>query len=106
MSSEERITRVINEHKQPVNITLTKGAKGRYRWNIDIRAEDVDQALYMMGEADRKLRAGYSEQPTPNQPGEAAGPDKPEDPHSKMDQALHNIKKAGEKLTGGGEQPR
>jgi hypothetical protein len=96
VSSEERITRVINEHKQPVNITLTKGAKGRYRWSIDVRAEDVDQALYMLEEADRKLREQFLEQPLPNQHGEAAGPDKPKDPHSRMDQALRNIKKAGE----------
>jgi hypothetical protein len=106
MSSDQRITRVVNEHKQPVQLTLTRGAKGIYRWQIDIRAEDVDQALYMLGEADRKLREQFLEQPLPNQPVEAAGPDKPKDPHSKMDQALHNIKKAGEKLTGGGEQPR
>jgi len=94
LSSEERITRVINEYKQPVNITLTKGAKGRYRWSVNVHAEDVDQALYMLEEVDQKLRASFGEQPTLNRPVEASGPDKPEDPHSQMEQALRNIKKA------------
>jgi len=97
MSSEEKITNVVQRYAQPVNIKLSRSSKGSYYWSIDVRAEDVDQALYMLEEADQKLRVSYLEQPTLNQPGPDKSPDKPENPHSRMNIQLNRIHEAGEK---------
>jgi len=97
MSSEERITRVINEHKQPVTVKLTKGAKGVYRWEIQVNAESPLQALMQIYEIDQKLRHRYSHpQPNPMQQ-HTPSLQAPEDPHRRMDIRLKRVRGAAEK---------
>ena len=60
MSEEEvRVTRVVNIHAQPVNITLIRGQRGVYRWQIVVHAEDIEAALDMLDKLDKKLRTKY-----------------------------------------------
>jgi len=96
MNEEQRITRVINEYKQPVSITLTKGAKGFYRWTIDVKAESADEALTLVKQMDLELNRTFTTVASSPPNPEKARSSAPQNPHSKMDQALRNIKKARE----------
>ena len=46
-------------YTQPVSITLTKGQRQSYGWEISIRGEDVLSVLQRIYVADGKLRARY-----------------------------------------------
>lgn len=59
MSSEERTTNVIQKHAQPISVTLTKGAKGTYRWEISVKAETTEKALRLIAYTDLELRKAY-----------------------------------------------
>jgi hypothetical protein len=105
LSSEERITRVINEYKQPIEVELTKGARGIYRWRIGIKGETSLQILREIDEIDRYLSSKYGgPPPNPTKPA-ADKPSSPADPHARMDERLKSIREAGEKLVNvwGGE---
>lgn len=105
MSSEERTTNVVQRYAQPVQLKLTKGAKGTYRWEIQVHAESPLQALRQIDEINRELRYRYSQpQPDPSKPA-ADKPSSPTDPHQRMSRAQKSAVEAGKKLTQGGEWP-
>jgi len=97
LSNEERTTNVVQRYAQPVQLKLTKGAKGTYRWEIQVHAESPLQALRQIDEIDRELRYRYSQpQPDPSKPA-ADKSSSPAGPHSRMDERLKSIREAGEK---------
>ncbi|MDI6813891.1 MAG: hypothetical protein QMD10_10170 [Desulfitobacteriaceae bacterium] len=105
MSSEEKTTHVVQRYAQPVEVELTKGARGAYRWRIGVKGETALQILREIDEIDRHLSSKYGH-PQPN----PADPDKPaaaklEDVFEKQQHRLDNAKKAGEKGVFGGEMP-
>lgn len=96
MSGEAKTTTVVQRQAQPVNIRLTRSSKGVYYWTVDVYAEDVDQALYMLNEADSKLCEVYASQSTETQvpgfkPSEASM-----DPHARMETVIRRARQAGE----------
>ena len=50
---------IVIEHREtkerPLKVTLTRGAKGVYRWEIACYAPDVDTCLEVLRETDLKL---------------------------------------------------
>jgi len=46
---------------QPVEITLTKGQRGSYGWEVKIKGEDADAVIEKLKKADLKLRVEYPE---------------------------------------------
>jgi len=97
MSNEERVTRVVSENKQPITVQLTRGANQRYRWQVTVQGASSLEILREIDEIDRHLSSKYGEaQPNPSAPTPRS-PVSPDEPHSRMDHALSNIKKAGEK---------
>lgn len=46
---------------QPVEITLTKGQRGSYGWEIKIKGDDADAVIEKLKEADLRLRSEYPE---------------------------------------------
>jgi hypothetical protein len=69
MSEEQRVTRVINEYKEPVEVSLVRGAKGTYRWTINVKADSPGSALRSIQDIDSELRHRY--------PSETSAVDKP-----------------------------
>jgi len=59
MSQQERITKVVNEWKQPIHVTLQRGARGNYRWAIDVRASDMSDVLFLVSKIDGELRRRF-----------------------------------------------
>jgi hypothetical protein len=54
----EKVTKVISEAKQPVQIELNKTTKG-YTWSIKVYAEDENQALFLITTIDEELQKRY-----------------------------------------------
>jgi CTP synthase (UTP-ammonia lyase) len=63
MTEEQRVTRVVNEYREPVEVSLVRGAKGQYRWNISVKAESPLAALRMIQDVDQELRHRYEVEP-------------------------------------------
>lgn len=46
-------------YERPYKVTLTRGAKGDYRWEIEVRGVDPFSTLGAIGEVDNSLREKY-----------------------------------------------
>ena len=97
MSEQEKQTRVIQSYEQPIEIDLSRSAKGQYYWKIQVKAESPLSALRMVQDIDAELRHRFAEAPGPNPSlGPAASAVSP-DPHDRMERAIARAKEAGEK---------
>lgn len=47
-------------HDRPYKVTLTRGATGVYRWEIEVRADSIAQVVEACKGADDRLREHYS----------------------------------------------
>jgi len=47
-------------HERPYKVTLTRGASGTYRWEIDVREDDYEMLTVRLAEIDSKLVIMYS----------------------------------------------
>jgi len=59
MSEEQKTTRIIQSYAQPVSITLTKGQRDSYGWEIKVQGEDISSVLQKIHAVDSELRARY-----------------------------------------------
>lgn len=98
MSEQEKQTRVIQSYEQPIEIDLTRSAKGAYYWKISVKAESPLSALRMIQDIDAELRHRFAEAPGSTPGPSPSAPAISQDPLARMDQQLRNIKAAGEKL--------
>jgi len=57
MSEEEKTTKIV--YSQPVTITLSKGQRDSYGWEIKISGEDIDSVLRKIHAVDAELKARY-----------------------------------------------
>jgi len=97
MSEQEKQTKVIQSYEQPIEIDLSRSAKGQYYWKIQVKAESPLSALRMVQDLDAELRHRFAEAPGPNpSPGPAASAVSP-DPHDRMERTIARAKEAGEK---------
>jgi len=97
MSEQEKQTKVIQSYEQPVEIDLSRSAKGQYYWKIQVKAVSPLSALRMVQDIDAELRHRFAEG-TGLEPGNP----KPqvlesEDAYRRMEKAIENVKKAAEK---------
>ncbi|MEM3618508.1 MAG: hypothetical protein QXK47_05495 [Candidatus Bathyarchaeia archaeon] len=96
-SSDEKVTVVLQKNAQPFRLTLIRGQKGGYGWRVDVSAESRDELLYNVDMIDTYLRGRYlsyhSEVGTLKTPNDSSSTE----PFRRMEQALENIKKVGEK---------
>lgn len=53
------IFEVLHRHAEPYKITLTRGQRGAYGWEISVSAVDAETALNMLRIADMRLRSEY-----------------------------------------------
>lgn len=62
---QERTTRVIQTYSQPVEVELSRSAKGGYYWKISVRSESASATVAQIAEIDSQLRQKFSpETPT------------------------------------------
>ena len=47
-------------HERPYKVTLTRGVKGDYRWEIEVRGEGVIETIKSVKLLDNQLRKDYS----------------------------------------------
>jgi hypothetical protein len=65
MSEEQHTTRHVNEYKEPVEIMLSRSAKGQYYWKITVKAETPQTALQQTSGIDSAPKYRYlTETPT------------------------------------------
>lgn len=95
MSERQRFTQVFSEDRQPINVKLTRGAKGQYRWDIQVKAATLDRALQLVKSGDNWLKEHFLQDPKV-QLHQSSNPQ--DSVHSSMDQALKNTREAGKKL--------
>jgi len=97
MTEQEKTTKVVQSYDQPIQIDLSRGAKGQYYWKISVKAESPLSALHMVQDIDQELRHRYALAPDfkPGTPKLQAP--SPEDPHTRMEKAIAGAKEAGEK---------
>ncbi len=50
---------VLHRRAEPYKVTLTRGQKGTYGWEITVAAVDAESALNMLRIADMCLRSEY-----------------------------------------------
>ena len=48
-------------YAEPYSVTLTRGAKGDYRWDLKVRDSDPDRLLTELTDLDKKLRIRFGE---------------------------------------------
>ena len=65
---EVRETRVVNVHQQPISVRLTRGAKGAYRWEIQVHASEPAEALHLLDYLDEELKRRYGQPQTDDYP--------------------------------------
>jgi hypothetical protein len=56
----ETTTTTRYEYAQPVKITLVRGQRGNYGWEVTVQAENSLEALAKVDEIDLVLRAKYA----------------------------------------------
>jgi len=47
---------------QPYHVTLSRGMKGVYAWEVSVYSETVDDAMVSLEFAEKELKAKYGEQ--------------------------------------------
>ena len=47
-------------HERPYKVTLTRGASGQYRWEIEVRGAGDFDIVSQTAEIDRRLREQYA----------------------------------------------
>jgi len=97
MSEPEKTTKVVQTYDQPIEIALTRGAKGQYRWSINVKAESPLAALRQVQDIDSELRHRFGEASEPDWGSKVAGSKPAEDPHQRMEKTIENAKRASEK---------
>jgi len=107
MSSEEKTTKVVQTYDQPIEVGLSRSAKGQYYWKINVRAESPIAALGQVADIDNELRHRFTAEPETIPKDSRSNAVSPDPAHSRMDQTLKNIRSAEEQLTEiqGGEAP-
>jgi len=103
MSEQEKTTKVVQTYAQPVEVDLSRSAKGGYYWKISVKAESPIAALRQVQDIDQELRRRYV-------PPAASEPARPEaqasanaDPHKRMEKAIARAKEADGKSPFRGE---
>ena len=48
------------QHERPYKVTLTRGAKGDYRWEIEVRGVDPNGTFVAIKDVDSRLRSEYT----------------------------------------------
>jgi hypothetical protein len=106
VSEQERTTKVFQSYDQPIEIDLSRGAKGRYYWRISVKSESAPAALRQVQDIDQELRrkfveasASELESGSPKPQPQISGS---EEPYRRMEKAVENVKKAAEKVPLGG----
>ena len=56
-------------HERPYKVTLTRGAKGDYRWEIEVREADANIAFIEVQHIDDHLRKQYGGLEPPEEEG-------------------------------------
>lgn len=56
-------------YERPYKVTLTRGAKGDYRWEIEVRSGDSADVVIDVGEIDKDLREKYGGLEPPEEEG-------------------------------------
>ena len=56
--SEEKVTKVVQEFKQPITVEVNKTTRG-YTWSIKVSVEDEHTALYLIDVLDFELRKRF-----------------------------------------------
>ena len=69
MSGQETAT-TRYEFAQPIKVTLTRGQRGGYGWEIAVQAKDEQEALRIVDEIDLVLRMKYVSPPHAGAEGE------------------------------------
>ncbi|MEM2370760.1 MAG: hypothetical protein QXH51_07650 [Candidatus Bathyarchaeia archaeon] len=59
MDGEEKITKILNIHHQPIFIKVLRDFRGKYGWEIEVYSEDELNALTMIDTIDNKLRVMF-----------------------------------------------
>lgn len=57
---EEKLVKVLNEHKQPITVEVNKTTRG-YTWSIKVSVEDENQALYLIDLLDGELKKRFNQ---------------------------------------------
>jgi len=57
-SESEKVTKVVQENRQPITVELNKTTRG-YTWSIKVAAEDLNQALFLIDTINRELQEKY-----------------------------------------------
>jgi len=94
---EEKTTIVLQRTAQPFRLQLVRGQRGSYGWKIEVQAETKDELLYNIDVIDSYLRGKYLTDYPKIQPIQKPNNAGFEDSFRRMEQALENIKKVGEK---------
>ena len=56
-------------YERPYKVTLTRGAKGDYRWEIEVRGATPAETLDSVKDIDRELYLKYAELEPPEEEG-------------------------------------
>lgn len=89
--SDEKITRVITSHLEPISIRLLRDKEGKYRWEIEVHTDNKEEAIGLLKSLDKMLREKFIEESKAGYVGRATDISEPSVAKEKEEKKIYTI---------------